>query len=141
MEDLAKKYQGRAQFLFIYGREAHADSSQTLASFQAEGHLFPDSLRQTQDRTERAEYAAYFRRQMKGGVRRILVDEDGENNVQAKYLAGVRLLVLVDRNQRIVLSSQYLPLPLLDETLQRLLQEGSPGPPAGTGASGVSTPP
>jgi hypothetical protein len=78
---------------------------------------------------------------MKGGVRRILVDEDGENNVQAKYVAGVRLLVLVDRNQRIVLSSTYLALPLLEEALQRLLQEGSPGRPAGAGASGVSTPP
>ena len=130
MEALASKYKGRAQFLFIYGQEAHTDSDRTLASFEAGGSPFPDALRQPQNRNERAEYATSFRQHMNGGVRRILVDEDGQDSVQAKYQAGIRLLVLVDRNRRIVLSTHYLPVPLLEETLQPLLQSGSTGPEA-----------
>ena len=141
MEALAKRHQGRAQFLFIYGQEAHADSERTLASFQAEGCPFPESLRQAQSRAERAEYAACFRQRMEGGVRRILVDEDGQNNVEDQYLAGIRLLVLVDRHQRIVLSGTYVAVPLLEETLQRRLQEDSPGQPASAGRPAASAPP
>jgi hypothetical protein len=101
---LAAKYRGKVLFVFVYGREAHA---------QAEGTPPPPwtgaaakdlpALTQTNSREEREVRARLFRRWARLADL-VLVDEGGDRSVQRLFGAPEEgnAVVVVDRNGRVV---------------------------------------
>lgn len=94
------------QFVFVYTQENHPDQAM---------HVPPGSpvdatpvLSLTTNRAEREQRARKFRRTMKGGARRILVDEDGDEEgmfTKAQCLYHMKSLggriFVIDHNRRI----------------------------------------
>jgi hypothetical protein len=125
MEALAKKFQGQVRFVFVYCQEHHPDREFTPhPSMYAK--IIP-ALKQTANRAEREERAREFRRQMKGSVRRILIDEDddsGYSKVQVAYNAqlGARVIVVDTRGQIVRRDGS---VPDLEKHLHELLADVS----------------
>jgi thiol-disulfide isomerase/thioredoxin len=89
MKTLARKYEGKIEFVIIYCREAHPE----MRSMEATGDL--PVLDQTNNREERADRATRFGREMKV-PQRILVDEDGEDSIQQRYGELPNQTIVVD---------------------------------------------
>ena len=103
------------QFLFVYGQEAHPNQEMDgLPGGKYKVHV--PALTPTHTRTERAQRAQEFRRQMKGGVRRFLIDEDedgsdGFGKVQCLYNARYSArIVVIDRNRRLITVAEIVDL-------------------------------
>jgi hypothetical protein len=130
LDGVIQKYQGKVEFLFVYGRETAPEPEGRFAigpeNFRK---LIPDfadvpPLVQTHSWDERAERAALFAQKTKIHSR-ILVDNDGEASVSQMYGAGHLQTVVVDLQGRIVLRQTTMPAEQLDGFLQQCLQ--SPG--------------
>ena len=91
MKTLARKYDGKIEFVIIYCREAHPGMK--MKSMGGVGDL--PLLEQTNNREERAERAARFGREMKI-PQRILVDEDGDDSIQQRYGEWPNQTIVVD---------------------------------------------
>jgi hypothetical protein len=111
MEALAEKFQGQVRFVFVYCQEHHPNQEFTPNPLMY-AKIIP-ALKQTANRAEREEHAREFRRQMKGSVRRILIDEDddsGYSEVQVAYSAQlVARVVVVDTRGQIVRRDGSVP--------------------------------
>jgi hypothetical protein len=77
---MAKKYEGRADFLFVYTQEAHPGPAFGSLAFKS---TMP-TMRATHSWEERRERALAFR-EAKAVGRRVLVDGDGEGSVHQRY--------------------------------------------------------
>ena len=103
---LAKKLQGKVQFVFVYTQEIHPN--QPMAALPGSPVEVIPMLSSTRNRAEREQRALEFCHSMKGGIRRILVDEDGDGKwghtrVQCLYHMrnfGGRNFV-IDRDRRV----------------------------------------
>jgi thiol-disulfide isomerase/thioredoxin len=93
MKSLARKYDGKVEFVIVYCKEAHPGMK--MKSMTGQGDL--PILEQTNNRQERVERAARFGREMKI-PQRILVDEDGENSIQEMYSDLPNQTIVVDVN-------------------------------------------
>src|SRR5207248_392486 len=98
MEDVAKKYEGRAEFLFVYCKEAHPDQPTVLPG---DGAPLP-ALPQTRTWDERAGRAKSYC-SAKQPTARVLVDVDGPDGVQGLYGGGQNQVVFIDGRGRIAL--------------------------------------
>jgi hypothetical protein len=112
-EALARKYQGRAQFVFVYSQEAHSDAP--ALSTAAGAFSGP-----TRTWAERAERARAFHKAHQSG-RRILVDEDGERSASRQYGGRSNHLVVVGTDGRIVFKQEFANAALLGTFLGALL--------------------
>jgi hypothetical protein len=137
MEALAKKLQGKVQFVFIYGQEHHPNQEMDgFPGSKIKVHI--PALPPTLTRDEREQRAREFRGLRKGGVRRFLIDEDedggeGPGKVQCLYKAQrAARIVVIDRNRRLRTVAEVVDL---QNRLRELFPElVSPGPqPSGSG--------
>ncbi len=113
MDTLARRWEGKAQFVFVYGKEPHPHWTD---------HLIP-YLDQTGDQAERATRARAFCDAMGGSVRRFLVDEDGPDHlgaVQSLY-GGQQRVVVVDTQGQIVFSKAGEVVPEVETCLQGMI--------------------
>jgi len=104
MEALAKKLQGKVQFVFIYGQEHHPNQElDGLPGSRIKVNI--PALPPTRNRAEREQRAREFRRRMKGEVRRFLIDEDedggsGFGKVQHLYKAQLAARIVAINHDR-----------------------------------------
>jgi hypothetical protein len=141
MEALAKKYRGRARFVFVYTQEHHANRA-FLPPPQMGLQPIP-TLDRTADRFERTQRARDFRTLMHGRVRPILVDEDDEegftrvqNAYDARYAAR---LVVVDQHGMIALDKiegMGAESAVVEECLRKLLGDPLASPETQQAAQG-----
>jgi hypothetical protein len=128
---VARKYRGRAEFVFVYCSEAHPDTTGPPAADLEHAELDESlCLPQTATWQERAERAAWFARRTHS-ARRILVDEFGEDSIQQKYRGSLDLTVVIDVQGRIAFKKEATA-EALDRFLHQFLSRTSaatPGPP------------
>jgi hypothetical protein len=128
LDEIIQKYQGKVEFLFVYGREAVPEPEAPFeigpGNFRKLIREFEDlpPLVQTYSWEERVKRAALFAQKTKT-LRRILVDNDGQDSVGEMYEAGHLRTVVVDFQGRIVLRRMTIPAKNLDEFLQQCLGE------------------
>lgn len=102
---MAKKLQSKVQFVFVYAQEIHPNQERNALP-GSPVDVIP-ALSPTINRAEREQRAFEFRRSMKGGVRRLLVDEGGigggVTKIQRLYHAENlgSCFFVIDRNRRI----------------------------------------
>jgi hypothetical protein len=119
MEDLAKKYQGRADFVFIYCVEAHPEGDALAGKSTKEGQAIP----QARTIEERKQAAKMFCEDMKL-ARRILLDEFEDKSVHRRYAARANPTIVVDRDGRIALKMAWTHGESLDKFLDKFLAGG-----------------
>jgi hypothetical protein len=108
LDKVIQEYQGKAEFLFVYGRETAPEPDGPLeikdSNFRKLIREFADlpPLVQTRTWEERAKRAALFAQKTKT-LCHILVDDDGKDSVSQRYQAGHLLTVVVDLQGRIAL--------------------------------------
>ena len=91
LEKLYQAYKDKVEFLFVYIREAHPDSTVYLTK---EGGRVLEKIAQTNDIKERKERAESLRAELKLSFP-ALVDRD-DNKVNTAYAAWPERLVVVD---------------------------------------------
>jgi hypothetical protein len=109
-EDLARKYQNKADFYFVYTREAHP--GKPFGSLAMSPNA-PPAYDQTHNWKERAERAELFSKQ-KHVSRPILVDEDGGASVLGMYGDRDNELIVIDASGRIALKQEHADTNALD---------------------------
>jgi hypothetical protein len=119
MDAVARKYQGRVEFLFIYVRESHPD--QGLPSAGKPRDRTP--IRQPATLEERTALARRFCEEMRV-TRRILVDDFGQRSVQRAYGGRDNPTIVLDRDGIVALKMQWTKGDLLDGFLQKFLAAG-----------------
>jgi thiol-disulfide isomerase/thioredoxin len=114
MDELARKYKGKAEFLFIYCKEAHPDQpgGRTL-----DGKEELPALPQTHGGEERARRAESYC-SLKQPAAHVLVDVDGPGSVQDLYGGGQNQLVMIDERGRVALKQTTANPHQLDEFLK-----------------------
>lgn len=114
-EELARKYQGKVDFLFVYGQETHPDApaGTTLAG---------DISGPTRSWEERAARARKFR-DYQQSIRNVLVDEDGARSVGETYGCRPNPLIVVGTDGRILLKQDFANSVALDAFLESHLHE------------------
>jgi hypothetical protein len=126
LDKVIEKYEGRAEFLFVYGPEVAPETElPTTLGEDNFRNLVPEFrdlplLVQTLGWAARAKRAALFARKTKT-LRRMLVVEDGATSVSRLYGVGHLLTVVVDVWGRVALRRVNIPPENLDESLQLLL--------------------
>jgi cytochrome oxidase Cu insertion factor (SCO1/SenC/PrrC family) len=90
LDELAHKYQGKAEFLFVYGNEDHPGDGGSTSTSYGVIHTQP----QVRDWQDRQEHARQFREEMHV-QRRVLVDEDGTRSVVGRYGRHLSAVILV----------------------------------------------
>jgi hypothetical protein len=125
LDVVIKKYEGRVEFLFIYGEEAAPEPKDPKIGPKSFRSLIPEfrdlpPLIQTHSWEERAERAALFANKTKT-LRYVLVDEDGANSVCSRYEVHHLQTVVVDLQGRIALRRMTIPAKDLDDFLQECL--------------------
>jgi hypothetical protein len=96
LDTLAREYQGKVQFWFVYANEAHPGHGEVTSSSYGTCRMLP----QVRDYDDRSEHARLFRSTRKPR-RRILVDEDGADSVAVRYGIRGHGIVAVDARGRI----------------------------------------
>lgn len=115
-EALAREYADRAEFVFVYCREAnpgHAVGAMAVNSGPAPEQTFTWA--------ERAARARTFRKSM-GVARRILIDGDGDDSAQSAYGGRDNHCVVISPDGRIVFKQEQADHRELRRFLQRYLQ-------------------
>jgi hypothetical protein len=131
LDRLVKNYEGRAEFLFLYGAEAVPEAEVLDAPgpdhFRALVPEYTDlpPLTQTHTWAERARRAALFAEKTKT-LRRVLVDEVGEKSVSRLYGAGHLLTVVVDLRGRVALRRESITPEKLEKELRPFLVNANP---------------
>ncbi len=117
LEAAAHDYGGRAEFVFVYCREAHP-----WMSMAARGGMRLPAVPQTETWEQRAARAEEFRDWL-GVGRRILIDEDGDASVQRLYGTQGSQIFVIDAKGIIVAKG----LPLSQTPGQDLRQDAADG--------------
>ena len=112
-EALAQEFAHRAEFVFVYCKEAHPDKAFGSMAFSSAEFQLP----QTHTQQERAERARFFRTKKNVG-RRTLVDDSGADSVQKMYGNWDNQLIVIDRDGRIVLKQKDADVAKLREFLE-----------------------
>lgn len=99
MEDLAKRYAGKAEFVFVYCKEAHPDM--VGMRLPGGGKEVP-TIPQTNTREERAPRAEAYCSASQPTAR-VLVDEEGPSSVQKRYGCEWNEAFVIDTEGRVVL--------------------------------------
>jgi hypothetical protein len=124
-DEVAAKYQDRAEFRFVYGREAHP--GKPFGSL-AMGSDPPPEYELTTTWEERAERASEFSKQ-KRLARPILVDEDGDASVQRLYGGRDNQVIVIGVDGRVAFKQPRADARALDAFLAGYLPaEGSRAP-------------
>jgi hypothetical protein len=132
LNDVIKKYEGKAEFLFVYGPEINPEPDGPLEigpdNFRNRIPDFEDlpPLVQTGSWDERAKRAALFAQRTKT-LRHMLVDEDGDRSVSHLYEADHLQTIVVGLDGRIALRRTTIPVKNLDDFLQECLSQEKPG--------------
>ncbi len=141
MEAVARKYQAKAEFLFIYCREAHPDGDPKVKTRTKKNQ----PIKQAQTIAERKAMAQQFCADMKL-ARRILVDEFEQGGVQRQYGGRANPTVVVDLDGAIALKMAWTHGQNLDRFLGPFLAGGgkfdaklAASVPAGDGKGGPGT--
>jgi thiol-disulfide isomerase/thioredoxin len=116
-EALAKKYQGKVDFVFVYCQEFHPDApAGSTVGATVEGP--------TRTWDERAARAKAFR-DSQASARRVLVDEDGTRSVGEIYGNRPNPLIVVGPDGQIILKQDFADSVGLDKFLQAYLDGGT----------------
>jgi thiol-disulfide isomerase/thioredoxin len=119
MNNLARRYQGKAKFVFIYSREAHPDPARVSQSEDDEH--FPDEPARAARMRHRQEAAQSFC-SIASKDWLVLVDEVAEKSVYHTYVQGLgNPLFVVGRDGRIVLAMEWTNAEELEALLKRFL--------------------
>jgi hypothetical protein len=119
MEAVSKKYNDKAEFLFIYCREAHPEGDPRVKTTTRDGK----PIKQTTTLEERKAIAQTFCNDMKL-MRRILVDEFGDDSVQRRYGGLPNPTVVIDVDGRMALKMAWTGGEALDGYLAKFLAGG-----------------
>jgi hypothetical protein len=120
MEQVAKKYQFKATFLFVYCREAHPeDGSGGFRGHTRQGQTIP----QARTVAERRKTARQFCDDMKA-ARRILLDDFGNTSAQRRYGGLPNPTVVVDVDGKLALKMPWTDGKILDGFLEKFLKSG-----------------
>lgn len=117
MEDLARKYSGKAHFLFVYGREAHPDQPGMMLPGRREEAPVLSETSTWEERAGRARSYCSARQP----TARVLIDMDGPDNLHDRYNAGANSVVVIDGGGRVALRQALARPDELDECLKGLL--------------------
>jgi hypothetical protein len=129
METLARKYHGRAQFIFIYGRESHPEGLANAAAKAARLEQTPD-LPLSTSWADCAKRAAFFRDAIHM-TRLVLVDEYGANNVHQHFggcelpQVNASIISVVDSRGVLIYHSANMPAAPLASFLDSYLARRS----------------
>ena len=105
MDDLARRDEGKAEFLFIYCREAHPDEAgMRMLTSQEELPVLPQT-REGEDRARRARLYCSAKQPRAC----VLVDVDGPGSVQNLYGGGQNQVIVIDATGHIADSSRPSP--------------------------------
>jgi hypothetical protein len=118
METVAKKYKGKAEFVFVYCREAHPDRP-----VKSPASKYGKRINQARTAAERMETAQLFCQDMKM-TRRILVDEFGDKSVQRLYGGMPNPTMVVDVDGKLALKMPWTNGKALDDFLKKFLAGG-----------------
>jgi hypothetical protein len=112
MDELARQFAGRAQFLVVYGNEEHPGDGPPFTT--SLGRVCP--LPQSRNRGDREAHARRFQAELQAR-RRILVDEDGAGSVQSRYGGTLHGVVVVDAQGRVRWSGSTMDGTALESVL------------------------
>lgn len=119
MEAVAKKYKDRAEFVFVYCREAHPEGDKRFKTVTKKG----EPIKQATTGAEREETARQFCQDMKL-TRRILVDEFGNDSVQRLYGGRPNPTVVIGVDGKVALKVAWTNGRELDRFLSAFLAGG-----------------
>lgn len=120
MEATAKKYQGKAEFLFVYCREAHPEGDPRVKARTKKG----EAIKQAQTPAERKATAQQFCEDMKA-TRRIVLDEFAPQQSAQRLYGGLpNPTVVVDVEGKIALKMAWTNGTALDRYLEKFLASG-----------------
>jgi thiol-disulfide isomerase/thioredoxin len=120
MEKLAKKYQGKVEFVLVYCQESHPEGELGEIPRRTRGHK---PIPQPRTVAERRQVAQQFREDT-GVARQILIDGFGENSAQRLYGAGSASVVVIDSDGLIALKMPTTNSDSLDAFLEKFLAGG-----------------
>jgi|GEM_PF-4194038 len=119
MNSLARRFQGKAKFVFIYSREAHPDPARVSQSEDDE-HFPDESARAARKRQRQAAAQSFCN--VAGKAWRVLVDDVAEKSVYHAYVQGFgNPLFVVGRDGRIVLGMDWTNAEELEAFLKKFL--------------------
>ena len=114
MDALARKYEGQAEFLFVYCREAHPNQPGMQPLMGKEELPVLPQTQQGEDRAGRARsYCS-----VKQPTARVLVDVDGAGSVQDLYGGGQNQVIVIDAAGRVALKQTTARVDELDAFLR-----------------------
>jgi hypothetical protein len=119
MEELAKKYRGKAEFLFVYCREAHPEGDPGSSTRTKDNQ----PIKQAMTVAQRKATAWLFCNDMKMN-RRILVDEFDDQSAQRRYGGMQDPTIVIDVDGKIALKMAWTDGELADEFLEKFLAQG-----------------
>jgi hypothetical protein len=119
MEKVAQKYKGKAEFIFVYCREAHPEGQRQPAGRTQTGK----GIKQADTIQDRKTTAEKFCDDMKMS-RRILVDDFGDQSAQRKYGNLNNPTVVIDVNGKVALKMAWTNGQALDKFLEPFLKNG-----------------
>jgi hypothetical protein len=127
MEALATQWQGKAQFVFVYGMEHHPNTDDLPLPL-------PDSrpipvLDQPANQAARIARTRAFLKEMGGSTRRFLVDEDTRTGSKAEELYGAgrsARVVVVDTRGQIAFYKSEVVVSELEKCLRSLTSTPAP---------------
>jgi hypothetical protein len=121
LDEMAQQFEGQAQFVFIYGNEAHPGEGLRCSMSYGTFHMLP----QVRDRSDRLEHARLF--QQENHVNRsILIDEDGPDSAVARYGGLPHGVVVVDVEGRLCWKGTDAQLNGLAAALEREVRANAP---------------
>ena len=118
LEKLAQTYKGKVDFLLIYIREAHPDSTVPL---NKDGKPVLEKIEQTNDVKERMRRAEELRAELKLTFPAVVDKED--NKVNAAYAGWPERLVVVDKDGKVAYKSGPGPRGFLPEEVADWLKK------------------
>jgi hypothetical protein len=124
-DQVAAKYRDRAEFRFVYCREAHPGKPFGSLAMSPDA---PPDYELTTTWEERAERASVFSKD-KQLARPILVDEDDDASVQQLYGGGDNQLIVIGADGCVAFKQLHTDPQALDEFLAGYLPAESPDEP------------
>jgi hypothetical protein len=119
MNNLARRFQGKARFVFIYSREAHPDPARVSQSEDDE-HFPDEPARAARMRQRQGAAQSFCNVASKDWL--VLVDDVAEKSVYHTYVQGLgNPLFVVGRGGRIVLAMEWANAEELEAFLKKFL--------------------
>jgi len=105
IDDVCDDFRDRAEFLFVYVREAHPDSILSLADNQGAESL--QKIPQATDALQRTQAAAYCQKSLE--LKLPIAVDTIDNRVGQAYAGWPNRMVVVDTNGKIIFASEPSP--------------------------------